>query len=228
MYKLFVLGVMQIKLTHEPLIYLFNHVLDNDIQKCIKNFISFEVEEAKVKYQTDNLWITDQKIGGIGAYAMPADPVKNPFPGGIKRSLYRPLQYARSDIDICDIRINGRYIVQNCGMHLEEVCRLVLRTYKIFGDLRFHNSTLGKAIQLIKRLNIINIEIILALENYVKIYNLSKHEVNQDESRERLFNAYEAITAYYSARLLGIYLLRKINYADSNDIFEINNETINF
>jgi len=217
-----------VELTHQPLIYLFNHVLDNDIQKCINNFILFEVKQAKEKYQTDSLWIADQKIGGIGAYAMPADPVKNPFPGGIKRSLYRPLQYVRSDIDICDIRMHGRYIVQNCGMHLEEVCRLVLKTYKVLGKLRFHNSTLGKAIQLIKRLNIIDVDIIFALENYVKIYNLSKHEVNQDESRERLFNAYEAITAYYSARILGVYLLRKINYPESNDIFKINNESVIF
>jgi hypothetical protein len=169
-------------------------------------------------------WIAGQKIGGIGAYAMPPDPVVNPFPGGIERSLYRLLQYARSDIDICDIRMHARYIVQNCGMHLEVVCRLVLRTYKVFGDLRFHNITLGKAILLIKGLNIMDIKIIVALDNFVKIYNLSKHEINQDESRERLFNAYEAITAYYSARVLGVHLLRKISYPNSNNFFEISND----
>lgn len=174
-------------------------------------------------YVTDILWITDQKIGGIGAYAMPPDPVINTFPGGIERSLYRPLQYARSDIDICDIRMHARYIVQNCGMHLEVICRIILQTHKVFGDLRFHNTTLGKAIQLIKGLNIVDNNIIIALDNFVKVYNLSKHEVNHDESRERLFNAYEAVTAYYSARVLGVHLLRKINYPNSSTVFEINN-----
>ncbi len=216
-------GGGSMELTHQQLIYLFNYVLDKDIQKCIKNFISLEIE-AKEKYQTDNLWIADQKIGGIGAYAMSPDPVVNTFPKGIERSLYRPLQYARSDIDICDIRMHARYIVQNCGMHLEVVCRLVLRAYKVFGDLRFHNTTLGKAIQLIKGLNIMDIDIIVALDNFVKIYNLSKHEVNQDESRKRLFNAYEAVTAYYSARVLGVDLLRKINYPNSSDVLEIIND----
>lgn len=211
------------ELTHEPLIYLFDSVLDNDTQKCIKDFISLEIEQ-KEKYETDKLWIVDQKIGGRGAYSMPSNPIINPFPGGIERSLYRPLQYARCDIDICDIRIHGRYIVQNCGMHLETVCRLVLRTYKVFGDLRFHNTTLGKAIQLIKGLNILDSSNIISLENFVKIYNLSKHEVNQEQSRARLFNAYEALTAYYSARVLGVQLLRKIKYINSSDIFEINND----
>lgn len=37
------------ELTHQPLIYLFNHVLDNDVQKCIDNFILFEVKQAKEK-----------------------------------------------------------------------------------------------------------------------------------------------------------------------------------
>ncbi|MGB4660763.1 MAG: hypothetical protein WBI07_16450 [Mobilitalea sp.] len=180
--------------------------------------------ENREKYVTDNLWITDQKIGGIGAYAMPSNPVINTFPGGVERSLYRPLQYARSDIDICDIRMHARYVVQNCGMHLEVICRIILQRYKVLGDLRFHNTTLGKSIQLIKGLNIVENNIIVALDNFAKVYNLSKHEVNQDETRDRLFNAYEAVTAYYCARVLGIHLLRKINYPNSSNIYKINND----
>lgn len=211
------------ELTHQPLIYLYNNVLDENIKMSINSFV-LSVIEKKERYVTDILWITDQKIGGIGAYAMPPDPVLNTFPGGIERSLYRPLQYARSDIDICDIRIHARYIVQNCGLHLEVVCRIILQSHKVFGDLRFHNTTLGKAIQLIKGLNIVDNNIIIALDNFVKVYNLSKHEVNHDESRERLFNAYEAVTAYYSARILGVHLLRKINYPNSSIVLEINND----
>lgn len=210
------------KLTHQPIIHLYNNVLDENIQNCINSFILSM--EKKERYVTDILWITDQKIGGIGAYAMPPDPLINPFPGGVERSLYRPLQYARSDIDICDVRMHARYIVQNCGMHLEIICRIILQMYKVFGDLRFHNTTLGKAIQLIKSLNIVDDNIIIALDNFVKVYNLSKHEVNHDEARDRLFNAYEAVTAYFSARVLGVHLLRKINYPNSCNKFDVNNE----
>ena len=208
------------QLTHQPLIYLYKSILDYDIQECINNF-TLLVIEMKENYKTDSLWITDQKIGGIGAYAMPPDPTINPFPRGIERSLYRPLQYARSYIDICDVRMHARYIIQNCGMHLECACRILLSAYKVLGDLRFHNTTFGKSIQIIKGLNVIDCNIIEALNIFSKIYNISKHEVNQDENRERLFNTYEAITAYYSARVLGVHLLRKINYFNSDNIFEI-------
>lgn len=207
-------------ITHEPLIYLFNTILNDSIRLCINNFI-LSVTNDNENYETQNLWIEDQKIGGMGGYAIPPNPVKNPFPCGIERSLYRPLQYARSDIDLCDIRFHARYVIQNSGMHLETICRLVLREYKVLGNLRFNNTTLGKSIQLIKKLNIFSEVIITGLENFDKIYNLSKHEVNQDESRERLFNAFEAITAYFSARVIGIVILRKLCYPRSNEVYKI-------
>lgn len=210
------------QLTHQPLIYLFNNLLNDALQQCVTDFIELEVE-AKDRYDAKMLWVADQQIGGLGAYAMPPDPIKNPFPGGIERSLYRPLQYARSDIDICDVRMHARYVVQNSGMHLEAVCRVVLKYYNVFGDFRFNNTTLGKAIQKIKNTDKIDLDIITALEHFVEIYNLSKHEVNQDETRERLFNTYDAVTAYFCSRILGVKLLRSIDFDDSRAYFYINN-----
>ncbi|KAF5046407.1 hypothetical protein DSECCO2_471050 [anaerobic digester metagenome] len=101
---------------------------------------------------------------------------------------------------------------------------MLLSNYKVLANLRFNNTTFGKSIQIIKGLNVIESNIIDALNSFSKVYNMSKHEVNQDENRGRLFNAYEAITAYYSARVLGVQLLRKINFPYSNNIFEINNK----
>ncbi|GEM_PF-5908346 len=68
--------------THQPLIYLYNN-LDDHIKKCINKFVLLIIE-MKENYQTDSLWVTDQKIGGIGAYAMPPNPVINPFSRGIE------------------------------------------------------------------------------------------------------------------------------------------------
>lgn len=211
------------QLTHQPLIYLFNDLLNDELQQCVTDFIKLEVE-AKDRYDTQALWVVDQQIGGLGAYAMPPDPIKNPFPRGIKRSLYRPLQYARSDIDICDVRMHARYVVQNSGMHLEAVCRVVLKDYNVFSNLRFNNTTLGRAVRKIKGANKIDLDTIASLEHFVEIYNFSKHEVNQDETRERLFNAYDAVTAYFCARILGVKLLRSIDFTDSRAYFPINND----
>ena len=160
-------------------------------------------------------------LGGIGGYCMPANPVFNPYPSGQKRMLYRPLQYARSEIEICDVRIHARYAVQMCGMHLESVCRLCLQNRKTLGSLRFGNTTLGKAVQQMQSVQEIAPDIIDGLFAYVSIYNRSKHEINQDNSRERLFNAYDAVVGYYSARILGLTILRGLKVADSFGRYEI-------
>lgn len=40
---------------------------------------------------------------------------------------------------------------------------------------------------------------------------MSKHEVNQDDSRERLFTSEDALIAYLTARMLGVNLLTSID-----------------
>ncbi len=56
---------------------------------------------------------------------------------------------------------------------------------------------------------------------FVVIYNLSKHEVNQADCRQRLFNGFDAIVAYFSARILGLHILQKINIKESHSHFEV-------
>ena len=63
--------------------------------------------------------------------------------------------------------------------------------------------------------------IIDGLFAFVGVYNRSKHEINQDDSRERLFNAYDAVVGYYSARILGLAILRVLNVTESFGCYEI-------
>ncbi len=206
-------------ISHPELQQLFDTILSESTKTAITAFID-EIEQFDDQYNCEKLWIADQAIGGIGGYCMPANPVKNPYPGGPERALYRPLQYARSEIEICDVRLHARYAVQMCGMHLESVCRLYLKSRKSLGPLRFGNTTLGKAIQQIQAINEIDPNVINGLFAYVKVYNRSKHEINQDDSRERLFNAYDAITGYFSARVLGLNILKALNICESFDCYE--------
>lgn len=211
---------MILRLTHKETKYLYHNFLSKEIRECIDTFISSEVELKDI-YDSHKIWEMDQKIGGIGGYAMSPNPTINPFPSGIERSLYRPLQYATADIDCCDIRMHARYIVSNCGLHLETICKLILKQNTTLGKIRYNNITLGKSVHSIQKLNIIKREIIDALFQFVKLYNLSKHEVNQDECQERLFNSADALVVYFSARIVGLYLLRKIHFKDSDWIFEL-------
>ena len=67
----------------------------------------------------------------------------------------------------------------------------------------------------------IDSDIIDGLFAYISVYNRSKHEINQDDSRERLFNAYDAVVGYYSARILGLTILRILNVTESFGFYKI-------
>lgn len=76
----------------------------------------------------------------------------------------------------------SRYIVQYAGMHLEAVAREYLMQTQKLGKLRNYNSTLGKVIHQISSLQTLNETSIQSLFQFVSLYNMSKHEVNQDDS----------------------------------------------
>lgn len=215
------------KISHSELINIYDDFLNEDIKECIKEFLAQDLENENVDYSSEMIWNMDAKIEGIGAYCMPANPVRNPFPAGIKRALYRPLQYARSSIDLCDIRIFAREVIKNAGMHLEAACRLYIQETNILGQMRFSNSTLGKAVHVIEKEGVIEPKIIDALYDFVKIYNRSKHEINQDMTKDRMFNVADALVAYFAVRMIGVFLLQKINVEESFGYYKSNNETNN-
>lgn len=208
------------QLSHPELGILYNTMLSEEIKDCIVDFVS-QLESAGDKYLCDKLWIADRLIGGIGGYCMPSDPMKNPFPGGLRRELYRPLQYARSEIECCDVRTHARYVIQMCGIHLESACKLYLKSRKPWSRLGFRNITLGKAGQQIQALKEMDAAFVDGLFHYVKVYNRSKHEINQDDGKERLFNAMDAVVGYFAARLLGLHMLKAIGQDECFGVFEI-------
>lgn len=194
-------------------ITLYNSIFSNGQKKAIKQILNEIYKNIDVGiYSTKLLWETDKEIGGIGGYCMPCDPIKNHFPGGEYRKLFRPLQYARSDIDMAGVYLNSRYIVSNCGMHLEASVRLILKKYKFLGNLRFMNCTLGTATNKISSIKDIPNDLIVNLFHFVKIYNKSKHEVNEDDNRKRLFMPDDAIIAYLASRIIGVKLLEFLRH----------------
>lgn len=86
--------------SHIELSTLNNILLPKSTRLCLEEYLNLFTGSCSSKYIEAILWKEDQRIGGIGGYCMPQNPVKNPFPSGIKRELYRPLQYARAEIDI--------------------------------------------------------------------------------------------------------------------------------
>lgn len=66
-------------------------LLFNEQQKSIITKIVDEVEINSRALDYELLLSLDQSLGGIGGYCMPINPVLNPFPGGVARSLFRPV-----------------------------------------------------------------------------------------------------------------------------------------
>jgi len=204
-------------------IYIYNNLLSDEQKSIIQDFLK-NIQVNKERYDPSNLWILDRKIGGIGGYCMHADPRFNPFPEGVERELFRPLQYARSEVDICDIRIHARHVVHYSGMHLEAVLRLYLSRSKRFGNLRFFNSTLGKAAHEIDKMNEFDKTFIDSLFKFITLYNKAKHEVNMLKDRPRLFSVADAVVCYFSARIIGQSVLTEIQYPLSLNTYDINND----
>ena len=207
-------------ISHKELINLYDKLFDKDVKEGISEFLRQDFDNKDRKYKTDMLWKIDALIGGVGGYCLPSSSLRNPYPAGIERELYRPLQYAKEEIDFGYSRVNARYIIDMCGMHLEAACRLLLMN-SILDEFRFSNCTLGKAVHRIDKKKMLDDNIIQALYDFIQIYNRSKHEVNQDETRERLFSTDDAIVVYFATRILGANILQKLGRVESYKVYDI-------
>ena len=207
-------------ISHKELMNLYNKLFDETVKEGISEFLRQDFDNKDEKYKTDMLWEIDALIGGVGGYCLPSSSSNNPYPAGIERELYRPLQYAKEEIDVGYGRVNARYIIDMCGMHLEAACRLLVMN-SMLDEFRFSNCTLGKAVHRIEKKKLLDGNVIQALYDFVQIYNRSKHEVNQDEPREWLFSTDDAIVVYFATRILGVSILQKLGREESFKVYDI-------
>jgi len=186
------------------------NLLLTDAQKEIVERAIKEIKKNPESYNIDFFWELDASIGGIGGYCMSFDPTRNPFSTGIGRSFFRPLQYASSYIERNkDIHNNAKWVVLNSGLHLEAVAKYMIeKITSPINPARYKKFTLGQSIVELDKRKALPQHLIEPLKLFINLDNKSKHEVNQDEERERLFSPADALISYISARVLGKELLR--------------------
>ena len=192
-------------------------------QKHIIETATRETSDRPDTYNLDSFWALDSSIGGIGGYCMPFDPTNNPFPAGTGRTLFRPLQYAAANIEwnkgLVSGYMNTRSAVEFSGMHLENVTKYVIeRSAPVLYATKYRKSTLGHCVDFLEQTERIPHDSIGALRLCTDLYNMSKHDVNQNEDRERLFSPGDALISYVSARILGVELLRSYYPAILQDL----------
>lgn len=179
--------------------FLFNQIL-TDSEKALIIKLVKEINEAGADYSLNELWEYDSYLGGIGGYSMPSDPVKNPFKGGYTRELFRPIQYARSNMETLDINYTSRHVIRDCGLHLEFILKFVLKKSSRLNALSNRNATLGKLAHILLKRKLIKEELFSTLKKIIVVYNKSKHEVNQNVNRKRLFSPGDALIFYVVTR----------------------------
>ena len=189
---------------------IYNKFFNEEEKKEIKLII----KELNTKdYCSDRLWEFDKNIGGIGGYCMPINPTICHFQGTEVRNIYRGYQYARTKVDICDISIFARDMIRDCGAELEDLLQLVLSQKLIFKLAEMFGKTkpLGGLIYEIEKRKLLSKEIVDELRLMLPNYNISKHDINIDEERERTFLPEDAIIYYLACRKIGIKILKIIN-----------------
>ena len=188
------------------------NLLLTEVQKEVIDRAVKEIKENPENYNIDFFWKLDSSIGGIGGYCIEFNTTFNPFPAGLNRDLFRPLQYAWADIEVGkDIYSHARHAVQDSGLHLEWVVKYVAwKTSNRIGraNLSIKKMTLGQGIKILEERKVLSFNLIRPLYIFLKLYNKSKHDVNQDEERERLFSPADALISYISVRIIGRELLR--------------------
>jgi hypothetical protein len=185
----------------------------NSEQKEIIERATKEIYDKPDAYKLDFFWRFDSSIGGIGGYCMPLDPTLNPFPGGIGRTLFRPLQYAAGNIDwkkgLYGNYLSAKWAVHDSGLHLEAVTKYVIGRTTFFKNLaRSEKFTLGKSVHFLTKNGTLSGDRVESSELLTKLYDKSKHDVNQDGERGRQFYPSDALISYISARILGEELLK--------------------
>lgn len=165
----------------------------------------------------EKIWQYDRSLGGLGGYAMPSNPVRNPFnTWGQERNLFRSVQYAKSGF-IYYPHIPRNMII-DAGRSLEFTCKYILDKYSIIS--RFRNSDmLGKNLNHMYRKGLISDELLENCRLLASLYNIAKHEMT--EERDRTFSTFDGVVAYFSLRKLHNRLLESIDHPRAREVYEI-------
>ena len=177
------------------------HFEENEL--LILDKIEIELDKNPADYDLSLLWSYDATIGKIGAYSMPADPKRNPFPGGVARVIYRPLQYARAQMDIMDINMRPRNIIRDVGLHFEGLAKYILKKETRFKSVIYRKATLGKALHLLKKESIMDTNTFESCKKVIQIYNISKHNISMEEDKASSFVPMDAVIFYLVVRKIG-------------------------
>lgn len=185
--------------------FLISDLFNDEEVDMLKMFCNKLAKSYSPALDLDEIWEYDQFLGGLGGYAMPSNPVINPFnTWGAERNLFRSVQYAKSSI--VHNPTYPRSVIVDVGRSLEITCKYILDQRSILSRLQ-NKMMLGKNLDLLRRKDVISEELYVCCKSLASLTNIAKHEIN--ENTDRTFEIIDGLIAYFSLRkihnsLLGI------------------------
>lgn len=195
---------------------IINSYYNDQDRRNFERFAKIIEKDYQNRESQREIWKYDQSIGGLGGYAAPLNPTKNPFNTlGDYRNVFRSLQYARSDMFYCT---RPRYIIISTALHIETLVKLVVSNNKLMKFI-YNYRELGKNISQLYEENMIDDELYERLDYLRRILNYAKHDT--DPNRDNTFDYEDAIIYYFECRHVGNELLKLLKHATCGQTYEI-------
>ncbi len=197
-------------ITSQLLARLFTHVEAQRLKSLAKL-----LEKAKPGEPDGEIWEFDQSLGGLGGFAMPADPTVNPFnTWGKDRNIFRSIQYAKSSLTYNPTY--PRSVIVDVGRVLEIMAKYMNDHYSIISRLQ-NNYMLGKNLRYLHDKKVIDDELYDTCRALADLTNLAKHEISVENSRS--FSSLDGLVAYFSMRKINNQLLTIIEHPRMKDTY---------
>jgi hypothetical protein len=192
-----------------------------EIEKLSKLFISQEnmkiIEDMASEiiinknYNTEPLWALDANLNDIADLSCNFKDNSSHYPYDDEQAIYAPLQYARDEIEICNVSYSARYVIMYSLMHLEAIIRYILKNNYAFGKVRFRSIPLNRGIFKLEDLKLLPDYLIEGYHQFGELSIKFQKEANNPE----FFSARDALILYTSARVLGLKTLSAAIRKDS-------------
>lgn len=198
---------------------LLLELFSEDEQKLLRKFSKLILQD---KPDLTEIWEYDKKLGGLGGYAMPSNPTRNPFnTWGKDRNLFRSVQYAKSGF-VYYPHIPRNMIV-DAGRSLEWTCKYMLDHYSVISRIKNHEM-LGKSLERLHKKQIIDQELYEQCKLLGAMHNAAKHKISDDQ--DRTFSTLDGVVAYFALRKIHNKLLSVILHESLGREYVIYNDMV--
>lgn len=164
--------------------------------------------QSNGNYDTSPLYELDRSFDFLLNDDTAMDKITEGYPYHHENTIYTPLQYAREEIEICNINYTGAYVVKYSFMHLEAAARYFLKNNYPLRRFFLSNISLESSLKNLTSLNTLPENIIEGYKIFISLHNKSLKDIDENRSSAFITSPKDALISYFSARIIGLTTLK--------------------